>query len=583
MLLRKTISTLLVLLLSLSSVLSQSERQKENAKQTEEAKSESESKALKLLERIVEQSQSLKLPENRIYFKVTAASILWSRDEERARVIYKEITDEIATAIINIETADDQQERVNHLAQLRSLVLQELSPKDPQMALDFLRSTRLPQLSNYHHNGMTQEEQLEAHLAYLIAIKDPKLSLRLALGNLKKGFLNDLINVLHNLRSKDKESYNTLLKEILAKLQGVNFATNQNDSIMAFNLLSLLRSQESEVDTYKELLTALASSGTKVSNRNTNNNERYAAQNLLSNLRSYIPEIEKHAPSQAVALKRKFAEMDELLDPYTKQINALNQIAQNGTVDDILAITKKAPKEYRNQFYSQAIWKAIGQGDFGRAAQIIESDDINPLQKKQFFEQIDRQRIYKTIGEGKIDEARQSIAAVKNVNESVQLHIQLANSLAGKGDKETALQILQDANNLIREQAKNSTEINTKLQLASAYRQYNTDISFEIIAPLVLQLNELIAALSTLNGFESNYMKDGEFLLSNMYSNVGNTVNQCQQQIAGLAQNDFERAVTLAESFQREEIRLKVLMLIAQTTLNRNGINITERRGKGFR
>jgi len=573
--LRKTISALLLLLLSFSSALPQSASQRQDtAGQTEKKQSDTEEKGLALLEKVVEQSRSLKLFENRIYIKATAASLLWSRDEKRARAVYAEVTDEIASVINSIENADEEQERVNILAQLRSTIIQELAPKDPELALSFLRATRLPPLSNYSYNGLTQEEQLEARLAYLIAVKDPKLSLQLARENLKKGFSHELIGLLQNLRSKDKESYNVLLKEILAKLQDVNFVTNQNASNLAFNLLSLMRSQESEAEAYRELLANLASWGAKASNRGLSENDRYAARNFLVYLRQYISEIEKYVPAQAIALRKKFAEIDEASDPYTKQMNALNQIAQNGTVDEILAATVKAPKEYRNQFYSQAMWKALGQGDFQRAIQITESDDISPSQRKQFLEQIDRQRIYKTINEGKIDEARQSLARVKNLHESIQLFIQLANNIASKGDKATALQILQEASNLVREQPKNSAEVNARLQLASAYKQHNPDMSFEMIAPLIPQLNDLVTAVSTLNGFENNYMKDGEFLINHFYSNVGNSVNQCHYQIAELARNDFDRAVSLGESFQREEVRLKALLLIAQTTLNSTNVTV---------
>jgi hypothetical protein len=571
MLLRKTIYPFLLLLFSFSFALPQNMRQVDRAKQPKENQTEVEPKALALLERVVEESQLLKLAENRTYIKATIADTLWSKDEKHSRILYKEVAAEIIS-FVNDNDEDEQEnyQRIQWLMYLRNNIINQISQKDPEFALDFLRDTRqLIQQSSGYTNSEEQEAQLEFRLNSLIAAKDPKLSLKLARESLKKGIQYELINILQNLRSKDKESYAILLKEILDKLKGMNLATDQNASNVAMNLLSVLRPQEGEEAAYKELITTLVSAAAKASTRSANPNEIYTVQYFLNSLRSRISEIEKYTPEQMPALKRKFAEMDESADPYTKANNALNQLSQNGTVEDILEAASKVPKEYRSQYYSQAAWKAIGQGDFQRAIQIAESDGISPAQSKQLLQQINSQRFYKLINEGKVAEARQSIALIKNTQESIQILIQLANAVAGKDDKTTALQILREANDLIGGQPKNQMEMYSKFQLSRAYASLNPDSSFEMIASLLPQLNDLVASASALSGFENQYLKDGEWQMMNTGGSVGNLVSQCHQQIAELARKDFDRAVNLAENFQRNEIRLKALLSIAQTTLSK--------------
>lgn len=573
MTIRKTIYTLLLILFSFSFVFAQNERQTENAKQSQEAQADMEAKALALLEKIIEQRQTLKLAENRIQIKATIAEIFWSRDEERSRVLYNEITAELIS-LLNAGSDDDEQRNYQNAQwaiSFRYNMVNQISQKNPEFALKLLHATRQAiQQSDIYNNYAQQEAQLEFRLNYLIAAKDPKLSLKLARESLKKGFQYELVNILQNLRSKDKESYDILFREILDKLKGANLATDQNASNLAVNLLSAIPQQEKDGATYKELIMTLTSAAAKAPSRSANANEIYAVRNFLSNLQSHIGEIEKYAPEQIPALKRKFAEMNESVDPSTKAMNYLNQIAQNGTIEEIIEAASKAPKEYRNQYYLQAAWKAMGQGDFQRAVQIAESSNISPSQTKQILQQINRQYVYNLIGKGKIDEVRQSVALIKNTQESVQILIQLANTVSNKGDKTTALQILQEANNLVGEQPKNQMDMNSKFQLSRAFAQINPDRSFEMIALLLPQLNDLIASAGALSGFENSYLKDGEWQVMNYGGSVGNLVNQCQAQIAELARKDFDRAVALAENFQRDEIRLKVLLSIAQMSLGKN-------------
>lgn len=566
--LKKIICTLPVIFFFVSIVFSQGMRQTNNTK-TEEAKTETENKAISLLEKITEESQSLKLVENRIYVKTTTAEILWTRDEKRARLLYSEVASEITSAMNESSEDEPYSNRVQWLMQLRTSFIDQLAQKDPDFALEILRSTRPParQLSNYN-SGWDPESQLESRIAALIAAKDPKRALEMAREILKKGFQYELISILQNLRSKDKESYGTLLKEILSKLKSENLATNQSAANLAINLLSILKSQKEE-ETCKELVMALVTSGVKASNRTMNQNDIYAVRNLMNNLRAYMDDIEKYAPSQMPALKKKFAEVEESSDPYTKEMNALNELVQKGTIEDILEAASKASKEYRNQFYSHAMWKAMNQGDYARATQIVESSDIEPWQKKQFLSQINSQQLYKYINEGKINEARQMMPSIKNTQEAVQIYINLVNNLVAKGDKETALSLLQEANGLISDQPKNYTEMSAKMQIARTYIQLNPERSFELIASSLPQLNELIAAMITLNGFENNYIRDGELPFT-YYGALSNIVNDMQQQIAELAAKDFDRAMNLAEGFQRDEIRLKGLLTIAQTTLSKS-------------
>lgn len=56
--------------------------------QKEEGKLKLESKALALLEEVISETQTLKLPENRVRVQIASGDMLWARDEARARELF---------------------------------------------------------------------------------------------------------------------------------------------------------------------------------------------------------------------------------------------------------------------------------------------------------------------------------------------------------------------------------------------------------------------------------------------------------------------------------------------------------------
>ena len=116
----------------------------------------------------------------------------------------------------------------------------------------------------------------------------------------------------------------------------------------------------------------------------------------------------------------------------------------------------------------------------------------------------------------------------------------------------------------------NSTQIGAQIQLAQAYARLDLDQSFALIHPVVTKTNELIAAAAVLDGFENRYLKDGEWMTPGM-SGLANTVVSLNQCLVYLARLDFDRALALANLFERPEVRLMAQLEIAEAALSMNG------------
>jgi hypothetical protein len=529
-----------------------------------------EQKAFALLEEIIAQAPTLKLVENRVMIQATAAGLIWKQDEKQARAVFKTAIASLAEVTSAMDQGDPLYDSMAQtISELRLTLLDIITQFDPQLALDLLHATHQPSPARGHssYSPPDIEIQLEGRLAGLIAAKDPQRALQLARASLAKGFSYELINTLSQLRSSDKEAAATLSQEIIAKLRAENRMTPDVSGI-AFSLAYMFRSQEGDERSFRELLNLLVGSAlnTTLSGK-VNQADLYLAQNLLSQLRPLMPDIEKYAPSRGAAVRQKFAELDRVSDLYNRSLNDLHKLTPDGTEEEALQAVAKAPPESRGNGYQQAPRKVAGQGKYDRARQIANSEAMDPIQRGEMLEEIDRQALWQMINQGRLNEARQMAMKLRSGDERVSALIQLARMISNQNDPESARQLLAEAFDTIAGKAADYQRLQAQLQLAQAYAPFDRDRSFEIMTQIINQLNELMAAAAVLDGFENNYLKNGEWAPSGGGA-LSNMIVACNQQIAALARADFDRAKSLADRWQRSEVRLRGRLMIAQTVLS---------------
>ena len=104
---------------------------------------------------------------------------------------------------------------------------------------------------------------------------------------------------------------------------------------------------------------------------------------------------------------------------------------------------------------------------------------------------------------------------------------------------------------------------------ARAFGKYEAKRSFEILNPLIDQMNELCAAARTVEGFGIEYYADEELDLENGNS-VGQMATRMTNVLGGLAVVNFERARAASDRLRLPELRLRAYVDIAQQTIQVN-------------
>jgi len=139
----------------------------------------------------------------------------------------------------------------------------------------------------------------------------------------------------------------------------------------------------------------------------------------------------------------------------------------------------------------------------------------------------------------------------------------------GPGQKRaSALNSLEQARSLLAPelQAQDQEQMYALVELAKAFSRYDAKRAFEMLDPLVDQLNDLCTAAHTLDGFGGQFYQDDELDLQN-----GNTLANLAVQMSGtlgmLAVTNFERAKLTSDRLRLPELRLRAYLDIAQQTI----------------
>lgn len=569
-----------------------------------ERRAELEKNAVALLREAVSEAQGLRLFENRVRPQTAAAALLWTRDEQAARALFKSSAEALAAYSASLDPEDPQFYNVaQSVVQMRAELIQAVAQYDPKLALEYMRSTRLPHADALRASGLiqdSQEQQLELNLASRVASQDPERALRMAEQSLSKGLTPSLISVLQQLRVKDPAAASKLAAEIVKRMRVEDLTSKYEVSALASQLLSLvpadgpqqqspsaqavpiivadgptartlvglgetsirtapappLMDRQTRAELVEKLIAAAMSDAPNQS----------GAYNLYNSLRVLLlPELERTNPARAEALRRRADALERSFNPQADAWRPYKQVSETGTADAMLEAAQKAPPEVRESLYTQAVWKAFNDGDPERARQLIDNI-ANPQQRGQMRRNIEMQLQWRALQQGNYAEARAAVSRLGTFEEKASALMQIAGVALSKNDEKAARQALDEARALAASQPSGLQQFNTQLQVAAAYSQFDAGDSFELVESSVARLNELLDAAASLEGFGQDSFKEGE--LRPQYGYAWNDmVNQCAATLAALAPTDFERASAAAKGFRRADVRASAELQLAQRVL----------------
>ncbi|HEX5085965.1 MAG TPA: hypothetical protein VFY40_28355 [Blastocatellia bacterium] len=571
------------------------QQQQEGKSQSEDK--ELENKALALLDQVVGEAMSLRLVENRIYVLTTAADLFWKHNEDRARALLGEAVNQFMAINQPSPTQASSQgepgglqalQAISARMELRTQLLQTIAAKDSRMALDFLRSSRLPdagKLLGGKGSSPDFEKDFEMQLAARIAENDPGAALQIAEESLKQGINHQVYEIWANLLNKDPKAAAKLSGEIISAIKSVDASKDYQAIYIVTSMLAQLRSQmrpsgqnakdaqspQEAREMFRDLLDLMVSTALKVTAAQLLDiQEQGRARDLLTQVQVFLPEIEKYLPARAQAARTKLTQFDKAFyrQPETQ---AAFEDMENKSPDDLIAMAAKSQEENRDMLYSQAVMKLIEQGDTARARQIVKDFLPNDGSQESLFAVIDMKETERAIKESRLEDARKNISRLGSNQERAMALIELAVKAEAEKDQKSQRELLKEAGELLGDQVETRRQVEAQLALATASLNVDRDRAFEILGSTIDRLNTILNAVATITKFDQGTFNvqappnvmDGEMLMNaGEYANITNNLDQ---QLLAFARKDIDRTVAVLRRWDVNEVRLAISL----TLLNR--------------
>jgi hypothetical protein len=518
-------------------------------------------KAIGLLESVADQFGSLRSAENRARIGSNVADSLWNHDQRRSRSIFAAIEEDIKAGFNDTDSADPaHRQTLMVFAQLRSEIIDRIAKRDPELAMEFLQATVPPMESQQPYQMRDYENNLALRLARQTAARNPQLALKIGRQTLAKGLSTELLSVLYQLQRTDDSAFRALYREIADKIKTTNLSRNWMELDVAVQLVRSFQPPQADEGVYRDLIdvlltTALAS--------DCGNAERSNTQRACYIVGWVFSRIEKYYPVRAAPLKRYAGDAHETNAAISEGLAQINDSSQNGTVDEILSLRTRYP-DLQIQIHWAALRKALNAGDVTRARQIA-SDSPDQEARRAMLTQIDREQVRTSMDAEKLALIQQELSRLRRDEERIPLLLFAASSIGGS-DRKAALELLNQAAEIVNSTKSLRTQLDGQLALATIYCNLKSDRGFTIMESLLPRLNELVAATTTLGGLENNYFSDGEWNMSSG-GPVGALLTRLAHNAGSFARMDFDRSVALSNQFERYEIRVMAQLKIAQSLL----------------
>ena len=603
MLISRFFSLLIIFSLCCATVFAQLPPVKKADPEKEKAVAELEKNAIELLEQTVSETAALKLPENRALIYTMTGDLLWSRDEKRARSLFRGAGSEIVLAAnVKPEKAESLRPMDLNFGRmeifgLRQMVLRTVAERDAELALEILQTTRpadvaaemqsyvmppaAPNLTNTPNSTtaprnfrVEQEIRLEQGLIAKAAEQDPQKAAQRIRENLEKGFSMEIITALQKMYKKDAELATKLFEETIQKLLAADLSKNQANMNFA---LALLRSfafppKENPNAKPEPRLTLDEKSARDIANKIADTLMTAASGNQASAFNFALPVLQKIVPERVAQLKQKQAALKKQTPVNNRTSQAPNSLSDpSATPEKLIGDAYKAQPQMRAALYRQAAFRSVTAGDAERIRALLQSQPESK-ERDDALAYLDSNLASKQLQAGKTDEARKIIDRLPFGAAKAEQLVQLAVAsyrLNTKESRENAARLMSEAREMIKEFPEDKDETDGLLKVVAGYAVIEPARAFTMLAPVIEQANEVIGAQSVLARYnkQTQNFRDGEMVMSNSFGSLNARVFRYGRELKLLALSDFTRTRGLIDQFRRDDVRLFVRLFLAQSIL----------------
>src|SRR6185369_9814846 len=206
--------------------------------------------------------------------------------------------------------------------------------------------------------------------------------------------------------------------------------------------------QSSDEQAFRELIKLFIKAGVENGCTKKSSDEDDYREDICLAVGGLLQHIAKIDPRRAAQFKRWEPERGEYSEEQVPAVfYELRELEQNGTVEEILALTSRYP-ESETEIYWQAAIKARAEGDFEQAKKILSDFKSDPQKQQVLLARLDEVQARFTLTEEQLNEMLKATSEGQTPAPRAFTLMALANR-AGVTDRKLALKLLNQASEMI--------------------------------------------------------------------------------------------------------------------------------------
>jgi hypothetical protein len=535
------------------------------AQTDDSAAKEKPAREQKLLEQILTDAKSLRLPENRAMVFARAGNWYWQADEKKARKLFQDAVGDLIAAQSEVQNDKNRQyfQGLLYGQSPRLDIINTISSRDAELALEYLAKSRPASIAEIIQNPNADQNStvwqyarneiaVEQRLLGLAAEQNPQTAIKRVRESLKKGVSYETIALLKKIYTKDAPAADDLARELAENFLQTDFSKNYQTSETVGQFINEMGRErtkdEKALQIPEDLLRRLVA---KILDGwlDTKTVQPYGYWNCLAI-------VEKLFPERAARLKKKVEALNN--SSQTEESVEYSKLVSGDTPPEemMVRVEKLQTSSYRNEVYRAAAQKLAQNGSIAQAERIMQTN-VSGEQAEYYLSTFYVNLSYQFANQGKFDEANNYVNQIPDENQRLSALINLANIVNQKNPKENAKaaeNILNQARALIPDMPETVNEFNAALSLATAYAPFDAAQSFQLVESLLPSMNEIIQANFVVMKFRSYGGTRRNEMQIPISNNIG-TYN-LEGVLRVLKDKDFDRTLQIAGSFNRPEARV---------------------------
>jgi hypothetical protein len=283
----------------------------------------------------------------------------------------------------------------------------------------------------------------------------------------------------------------------------------------------------------------------------------------------FIPAFEKYAPEKVAQLKKLLPEDQRNRGELLKMVSDPN-IKPEKLIEEA-----EKYKGYDKFFlYQGAVDKFIEAGQGENARELLKSAP-DSKQRDDAIAYLEERISSKALKDDKFDDVQKALANTESGSAKIKLLVDLAVGLNRKNTKEArdeAVKLMEEARRLAPDSPENNEDIENMLKIASGYASIEPEKAFPYLMTLVDMTNDLLMAKSLLAKYNRRNVnfKQGELLYTNNFGYGISSYTKYGKELGLMATADFDRTKNLIERLGRQDVRIMLKILLAQSILREN-------------